>query len=109
MLGGDSAVEADTVVLAGEALPARTVRDIRDAMPSAEVANIYGPTEATVYATAWFADGTAPDQAPPIGRPVARTRAYVLDRLLRPNLRVSPVSCTSVAVDWPAATCDAPV
>uniref|UniRef100_UPI000DDA7C18 non-ribosomal peptide synthase/polyketide synthase n=1 Tax=Streptomyces triticisoli TaxID=2182797 RepID=UPI000DDA7C18 len=85
VLGGDSAVEADTVVLAGEALPARTVRDIRDAMPSAEVANIYGPTEATVYATAWFADGTVPDQAPPIGRPVARTRAYVLDRLLRPQ------------------------
>ncbi|WP_309060601.1 non-ribosomal peptide synthase/polyketide synthase [Streptomyces sp.] len=82
---GDGAVEADTVVLAGEALPARTVRDIRDAMPSAEVANIYGPTEATVYATAWFADGTVPDQAPPIGRPVARTRAYVLDRLLRPQ------------------------
>ncbi|MEV0691703.1 non-ribosomal peptide synthase/polyketide synthase [Streptomyces sp. NPDC050388] len=85
VLGGDSAVEADTVLLAGEALPARTVRDIRDAMPSAEVANIYGPTEATVYATAWFADGTVPDQAPPIGRPVARTRAYVLDRLLRPQ------------------------
>ena len=85
VLGGDGAVEADTVVLAGEALPARTVRDIKDAMPSAEVANIYGPTEATVYATAWFADGTVPDQAPPIGRPVARTRAYVLDRLLRPQ------------------------
>ncbi|MFE9921507.1 non-ribosomal peptide synthase/polyketide synthase [Streptomyces sp. NPDC005774] len=85
VLGGGGPVEADTVVLAGEALPARTVRDIRDAMPSAEVANLYGPTEATVYATAWFAGGTAPDQAPPIGRPVARTRAYVLDRLLRPQ------------------------
>ncbi|MFF9202054.1 non-ribosomal peptide synthase/polyketide synthase [Streptomyces sp. NPDC014986] len=85
VLGGDGAVEADTVVLAGEALPARTVRDIRDAMPSARIANIYGPTEATVYATAWFADGAVPGQAPPIGRPVARTRVYVLDRLLRPQ------------------------
>ncbi|GGM17167.1 non-ribosomal peptide synthetase [Streptomyces fumigatiscleroticus] len=85
VLTGDGAVEADTVVLAGEALPASAVRDIREAMPSAEVANIYGPTEATVYATAWFSHGTVPDQAPPIGRPVARTRAYVLDRLLRPQ------------------------
>ncbi|MEV8550669.1 non-ribosomal peptide synthase/polyketide synthase [Streptomyces glaucescens] len=85
VLAGDGAVEADTVVLAGEALPARTVRAIKDTMPAAEVANIYGPTEATVYATAWFADGAVPDQAPPIGRPVARTRAYVLDRLLRPQ------------------------
>ncbi|MFE6410059.1 non-ribosomal peptide synthase/polyketide synthase [Streptomyces sp. NPDC057837] len=82
---GDGAVTADTVVLAGEALPARTVRAIKDVMPAAEVANIYGPTEATVYATAWFSGGTVPEQAPPIGRPVARTRAYVLDRLLRPQ------------------------
>ncbi|CAM5733142.1 D-alanine--D-alanyl carrier protein ligase [Streptomyces fumanus] len=85
MFGGTGALAADTVVLAGEALPARTVRDIHDAMPAAEVANIYGPTEATVYATAWFSGGTVPDQAPPIGRPVARTRAYVLDHLLRPQ------------------------
>ncbi|MGX1304956.1 amino acid adenylation domain-containing protein/non-ribosomal peptide synthase protein (TIGR01720 family) [Streptomyces albogriseolus] len=85
VFGGDGALEADTVVLAGEALPARTVRDIKDAMPAAEVANIYGPTEATVYATAWFAGGAVPEQAPPIGRPIARTRAYVLDRLLRPQ------------------------
>ncbi|MFD7711537.1 amino acid adenylation domain-containing protein, partial [Streptomyces sp. NPDC059786] len=85
---GGTPVEADTVVLAGEALPAQTVRDLRRAMPFSEVANIYGPTEATVYATAWFADAaddTEPDQAPPIGRPVARTRAYVLDRMLRPQ------------------------
>ncbi|MEU1038519.1 non-ribosomal peptide synthase/polyketide synthase [Streptomyces sp. NPDC005907] len=86
MLTGDAtAVEADTVVLAGEALPAQTVRDLRRAIPGGEVANIYGPTEATVYATAWFAGDAVPDQAPPIGRPVARTRAYVLDRLLRPQ------------------------
>ncbi|MDG9701520.1 non-ribosomal peptide synthetase [Streptomyces sp. DH37] len=83
--GGTAAVEAETVVLAGEALPAQTLRDLRRAMPSCEVANIYGPTEATVYATAWFAGDTVPDQSPPIGRPVARTRAYVLDGLLRPQ------------------------
>ncbi|MFJ8593552.1 non-ribosomal peptide synthase/polyketide synthase [Streptomyces sp. NPDC093598] len=80
-----AAVAADTVVLAGEALPAQTVHDLLRAMPDCEIANIYGPTEATVYATAWFAGPTAPDQAPPIGRPVAATRAYVLDRLLRPQ------------------------
>ncbi|WP_172381755.1 non-ribosomal peptide synthetase [Streptomyces sp. MNP-20] len=82
---GHTAIASDTFVLAGEALPAQTVRDLRRAMPFCEVANIYGPTEATVYATAWFADDTEPDQAPPIGRPVARTRAYVLDHLLRPQ------------------------
>ncbi|KAA0920607.1 non-ribosomal peptide synthetase, partial [Streptomyces apricus] len=82
---GGASVAADTVVLAGEALPAQTVHDLRQTVPGCAVANIYGPTEATVYATAWFADGAAADQAPPIGRPVARTRAYVLDRLLCPQ------------------------
>ncbi|WP_448320977.1 non-ribosomal peptide synthetase, partial [Streptomyces sp. CO7] len=83
LTGGGPAVSADTVVLAGEALPVQTVRDLRRAMPGCAVANLYGPTEATVYATAWFAGDQDPDQAPPIGRPVARTRAYVLDRKLR--------------------------
>ncbi|GAA0613078.1 non-ribosomal peptide synthase/polyketide synthase [Streptomyces crystallinus] len=82
---GAAPVVADTVVLAGEALSAQTVRDLRAALPSCEIANIYGPTEATVYATAWFAGDRLPDQAPPIGRPVARTRAYVLDARLRPQ------------------------
>ncbi|MEU8827138.1 non-ribosomal peptide synthase/polyketide synthase [Streptomyces sp. NPDC048636] len=81
---------AGTVVLAGEALPAQTVRDVRAAMPSCRIANLYGPTEATVYATAWFCDGAAPEQAPPIGRPVADTRAYVLD----PTLRLVPPGVT---------------
>jgi non-ribosomal peptide synthetase component F len=46
---------ARTVVLAGEALTARAVTAISAALPGAEVRNIYGPTEATVYATAWRA------------------------------------------------------
>ncbi|APY90246.1 non-ribosomal peptide synthetase [Streptomyces alfalfae] len=83
--GGTAPLSADTVVLAGEALPAQTVQDLRAAMPDCRVANVYGPTEATVYATAWFAGEELPEQAPPIGDPVALTRAYVLDTALRPQ------------------------
>ncbi|MFG3016457.1 non-ribosomal peptide synthase/polyketide synthase [Streptomyces cinerochromogenes] len=83
--GGTAPVTADTVVLAGEALPAQTLHDLRAALPGCRIANIYGPTEATVYATGWFAGDRLPDQAPPIGGPVALTRAYVLDRSLRPQ------------------------
>ncbi|HEY3689579.1 MAG TPA: amino acid adenylation domain-containing protein, partial [Pseudonocardiaceae bacterium] len=88
---GDHAVTADTVVLAGEALSARAVRDIRAATSCTRIANIYGPTEATVYATAWYGDAAlferdaaAGEQAPPIGRPIANTQVYVLDAGLRP-------------------------
>jgi amino acid adenylation domain-containing protein/non-ribosomal peptide synthase protein (TIGR01720 family) len=86
-------VVPDTVVVAGEALSAHVVRAIKTAWPDAGIANIYGPTEATVYATAWYSDNGAGDageagdavgQAPPIGRPIDGTRAYVLDRWMRP-------------------------
>ena len=69
------------VVLAGEALTAATLGAVRAAVPGASLANIYGPTEATVYAAAWFDDGgqRGPGWVPPIGRPIANTRVFVLD------------------------------
>ncbi|MFI9379912.1 non-ribosomal peptide synthase/polyketide synthase [Kutzneria sp. NPDC052558] len=79
---GAVSVAPEHVVLAGEALTAKAVRDVRQALPSAQIANIYGPTEATVYATAWYDDNS--DRNPPIGRPIANTKAYVLDSALRP-------------------------
>ncbi|MFH9044693.1 amino acid adenylation domain-containing protein [Streptomyces mutabilis] len=72
-----------TVVLAGEALTADAVAGIRRELPGARVANIYGPTEATVYTTVWYADTDA-EGAIPIGRPISNTRVYVLDDHLSP-------------------------
>ncbi|MEV5378992.1 amino acid adenylation domain-containing protein [Streptomyces nondiastaticus] len=83
LLSHDVKVAAGTVVLAGEALSARAVRDVRTALPGCRVANLYGPTEATVYATAWYASGDDPDAAPLIGAPIANVRAHVLDGGLR--------------------------
>ncbi|MBW8874482.1 MAG: non-ribosomal peptide synthase/polyketide synthase [Acidobacteria bacterium] len=45
--------------------------------------NHYGPTENTVVATFTPVAATAPGDPPPIGQPIASTRAYVLDRHLR--------------------------
>jgi amino acid adenylation domain-containing protein len=78
-----SSLRPRSVVLAGEALSADLVGGIRAALPGVGVANIYGPTEATVYATAWSADGDV-DGAVPIGRPISNVRVYVLDGRLRP-------------------------
>ncbi|MFI6077348.1 amino acid adenylation domain-containing protein [Actinoplanes sp. NPDC051343] len=67
-----------TLIVAGEvcstALAARWSRDRR-------MLNAYGPTEATVAAT--VSDPLAGNGTPPIGRPLANVRAYVLDDLLR--------------------------
>ncbi|MDH6136204.1 amino acid adenylation domain-containing protein [Kitasatospora sp. MAA4] len=86
---GGARFEVDEVALCGEAVSAELVRALREAMPKARIANIYGPTECTVYATAWYddarrdAEGTA-DVVTPIGGPMTNTRAYVLDDRLRP-------------------------
>ncbi|MBT2414372.1 amino acid adenylation domain-containing protein [Streptomyces sp. ISL-12] len=72
----------DRMVLAGEALTEEVVEQIRRSVPGCAVANIYGPTEATVYSTAWYADGGA--GRPLIGRPLTHTRVYVLDDRLQP-------------------------
>ncbi|TYB42714.1 non-ribosomal peptide synthetase [Actinomadura chibensis] len=80
---GGPRLEAGDVALGGEALPPQLVRDVRALLPDARISNIYGPTEATVFVTGWYDDGNAEGHAP-IGRPMANTRAYVLDGALKP-------------------------
>jgi amino acid adenylation domain-containing protein len=62
----------------GEALPA----DLRDRFLAAHPAalhNLYGPTETSGAVTRWSCERGDVRAAVPIGRPVANTRAYVLD------------------------------
>ncbi|MFC3575219.1 amino acid adenylation domain-containing protein, partial [Streptomyces yaanensis] len=85
--GAGGGVRPQAVVLAGEGLSAPVFARVCEALPGAVVANIYGPTEATVYATAWFGEGAECGGAgwvPPIGRPVGGARVFVLDERLAP-------------------------
>ncbi|HEX9937985.1 MAG TPA: amino acid adenylation domain-containing protein, partial [Longimicrobium sp.] len=68
--------------LAGEALPGGLVDGLLATGTVRTVRNIYGPTEATVYAT--WAEARPGEVQPPIGRPLAGARSYVLDVALRP-------------------------
>ena len=71
-----------TVTLAGEALKGSLVQAVYERTPARRVLNLYGPSEDTTYSTFTL---VPPDAAQPaIGRPVAGTRAYVLDAALRP-------------------------
>ena len=63
----------------GEALPPDLARTLADA--GAELVNLYGPTETTIWSTAAQLSAQEPPHA---GRPIRRTRAYVLDRTLAP-------------------------
>ncbi|MFF0208614.1 amino acid adenylation domain-containing protein [Streptomyces althioticus] len=81
--GGGPLVRAREVVLAGEAVSARDANDVVRAVEAERFANIYGPTEATVYAAAWYSRKEITG-VPPIGAPIRNTRLYVLDAALQP-------------------------
>lgn len=71
----------ETVNLAGELLSAELVDQLCALPHIRRVNDLYGPTEATVYATHAVREAGA---APTIGRPIANTQAYILDRQLQP-------------------------
>ncbi|GAA3219228.1 amino acid adenylation domain-containing protein [Actinocorallia longicatena] len=66
------------VLSTGEALPPELAGTLSE--HAAEVTNLYGPTETTIFSTVASVRGAG---APPIGRPVANTRVLILDRYLR--------------------------
>ena len=73
---------AQVMALCGEALTGPVVAAIRAAVPGARIENIYGPAEATVYATTFVVPEGSAAAAPPIGRPIWNTRTHVLDEEL---------------------------
>jgi len=72
--------ELETVISAGEACSAELVARWA---PDRDFFNAYGPTETTVCASMYLCDEDDPHN-PPIGRPIANTQLYILDRNLQP-------------------------
>ncbi|MFE3383279.1 amino acid adenylation domain-containing protein, partial [Streptomyces anulatus] len=68
------------VLVGGEPVPAGLAGRLREL--AAGVSNVYGPTETTVWSTT--ARLTDRPGLPPIGGPIANTRAYVLGPALEP-------------------------
>ncbi len=72
-----------TINLGGEALPATLPEQLYRLGSVQQVMNLYGPTEDTVYSTYALIEPGA-DGTPTIGRPLAGTAVYVLDREFQP-------------------------
>lgn len=73
------------LLFGGEAVDPKRVRAVRQHAPPARLLHVYGPTESTTFAS-WHLVTDVPADAPtvPIGRPIANTRIYLLDRWLQP-------------------------
>ncbi|MUG96208.1 amino acid adenylation domain-containing protein [Scytonema sp. UIC 10036] len=70
-----------TVNLAGEPLPKKLVEQLYQHSVQ-QVFNLYGPSEDTTYST--WALVKPEDNVVSIGRPIANTQVYILDRYLKP-------------------------
>ncbi|MFC5181380.1 non-ribosomal peptide synthetase [Actinomadura harenae] len=75
------------VLTGGESGSAVAMRKVLAACPDTRLGHVYGPTEATTYATdadmrTALADPS--ETTPVLGRPMADMRVYVLDEALRP-------------------------
>ncbi|WP_263242093.1 non-ribosomal peptide synthetase, partial [Streptomyces sp. A13(2022)] len=75
-----------SVLTGGEALSVEHCRTLLDTLPGTRLMNGYGPTESVTYTHTHPVTRADVDsgRAIPLGRPLARTRAYVLDSALRP-------------------------
>ncbi|WP_127490417.1 non-ribosomal peptide synthetase, partial [Paenibacillus ehimensis] len=72
------------VFVAGEALPVKAVEDYYSLSANAKLENIYGPTEATIYATKYSTGReTAELAGVPIGRPLCNVQAWIMDAASR--------------------------
>jgi amino acid adenylation domain-containing protein len=71
------------VICSGEALPYDLQERFFELL-NAELHNLYGPTEAAVDVTYWACQPGSSLKTVPIGRPIANTQTYILDRYMHP-------------------------
>jgi len=79
------------VLCSGEALKPSQALLFREKLPGSELHNLYGPTEAAIDVTFWKMPETTGDiNLVPIGRPVANTSIYILNK----ENDIAPIGCS---------------
>lgn len=75
------------IFCSGEVLSSVTVKDVYKNLKSVHIYNLYGPTEASIDVSSWYCDKDSITEPIPIGKPVANTKLYILDK----NLKKLPI------------------
>jgi amino acid adenylation domain-containing protein len=77
-------VSLQTVIVAGESCPRELADRHQALLPHTALFNEYGPTEAAVWSSVYEIRLQELSTRVPIGRPIANTQVYLLDRHLHP-------------------------
>jgi len=88
VIDGDAEILAGVsqVLTGGEALSPMHIRRALERLPQTQLVNGYGPTESTTFTCCYRIPRDLSDHALsiPIGRPIANTQVYILDKQLNP-------------------------
>jgi amino acid adenylation domain-containing protein len=68
------------LLIGGEAFPASLAQQLLP-LVRGKILNMYGPTETTIWSTVYPV--TEPEGSVPIGKPIANTRIYIVDRQMK--------------------------
>ncbi len=83
--GEEASGQTRAFIIGGEALLAKSVSFWRNFAPNTRLINEYGPTETVVGCCVYeVSPETSEVGTVPIGRPIANTQLYILDRYLKP-------------------------
>ncbi len=72
------------VIVGGEQMPVELASRHGAMLPQAALFNEYGPTETTIWSSAFHVESDAQHNIIPIGKPTAHSRLYLLDERLNP-------------------------
>lgn len=78
-IDGDKLAPLTTVIVAGEACTSALTRLHHSTLPSVRLYNEYGPTEASVWCTAYEVKAPIEEGPVPIGQAIPNAKAYVLN------------------------------
>jgi amino acid adenylation domain-containing protein/non-ribosomal peptide synthase protein (TIGR01720 family) len=82
--GVETCTDLRRVICSGEVLSPALEKRFHSRL-RAELHNLYGPTEAAVDVTYWACERNGERQIVPIGRPIANTEIYIIDKNLAPS------------------------
>jgi myxalamid-type nonribosomal peptide synthetase MxaA len=81
---GETLQTLKTAIVAGETCSTEVVKQHYALLPGVRLYNEYGPTEATVWSSAYLASPDDLERPLSIGRPINNARLYILDRYGNP-------------------------